>query len=66
MIIQGLKPRIFNKLNKFGRKSIQELLSVIWSIRTTLSRSTGFTLSFNVYVTEAVLPHGLGVWVPEA
>jgi transposase InsO family protein len=66
MIIQGLKPRIFNKLNKFGRKWIQELLSVIWSIRTTLSRSTGFTLSFNVYVTEAVLPHGLGVWVPEA
>jgi preprotein translocase subunit SecE len=66
MIIQGLKPRIFNKLNKFGRKSIQELLSVIWSIRTTLRRSTGFTMSFNVYVTKVVLPHGLGVWVPEA
>jgi hypothetical protein len=29
MIIQGLKPRIFNKLKKFGRKWIQELLSVI-------------------------------------
>jgi hypothetical protein len=25
MILQGLKPRIFNKLNQFGRKRIQEL-----------------------------------------
>jgi IS30 family transposase len=25
MILQGLKPRIFNKLNQFGRKWIQEL-----------------------------------------
>ena len=35
MILQGLKPRIFNKLNKFGRRWLTELPSVIWSLRTT-------------------------------
>ena len=29
MILQGLKPRIFNKLNKFGRRRLTELPSVI-------------------------------------
>jgi hypothetical protein len=32
MILQGLKPRIFNKLNQFGRKWIQGLSSVVWSL----------------------------------
>ena len=45
MILQGLKPRIFNKLNKFGRRWLTELPSVIWSLRTTPSRATGFTRS---------------------
>ena len=29
MILQGLKPRIFNKLNKFGRRWLTDLPSVI-------------------------------------
>ena len=29
MILQGLKPKIFNKLNKFGRRWLTELPSVI-------------------------------------
>ena len=29
MILQGLKPRIFNKLNTFGRRWLTELPSVI-------------------------------------
>ena len=37
MILQGLKPRIFNKLNKFGRRCLTELPSMIWSMRTTPS-----------------------------
>ena len=41
MILQGLKPRIFNKLNKFGRRWLTELPSVIWRLRTTPSRATG-------------------------
>jgi hypothetical protein len=56
MILQGLKPRIFDRLNKSGRKWLQELPSVIWSLRTTPSRATGFTSFFLVYGTEAVLP----------
>jgi transposase InsO family protein len=31
MIVQGLKPRIFDRLNKSGRKWLQELLAVVWS-----------------------------------
>jgi hypothetical protein len=59
MILQGLKPRIFNKLNKFGRRWIAKLPSVIWSLRTTPSRATGFTPFFLVYTTEAILPTDL-------
>jgi transposase InsO family protein len=40
MILQGLKPRIFDRLNKSDRKWLQELPVVIWSLRTTLSRAT--------------------------
>ena len=59
MILQGLKPRIFNKLNKFGRRWLTELPSVIWSLRTTPSRATGFTPFFLVYGAEAMLPTDL-------
>jgi transposase InsO family protein len=55
MILQGLKPRIFDRLNKSGRKWLQELPSVVWSLRTTPSRATGFTRFFLVYGAEAVL-----------
>jgi hypothetical protein len=59
MILQGLKPRIFNKLNKFGQRWLTELLSVIWSRGTTPSRATGFTPFFFVYGAEAILPTDL-------
>jgi hypothetical protein len=59
MILQGLKPRIFDRLNKSGRKWLQELPSVIWSLRTTPSRATGFTPFFLVHGAEAVLPTDL-------
>ncbi len=35
---------------------VEELPSVLWSIRTTPNRSTGFTPFFLVYGAEAVLP----------
>jgi transposase InsO family protein len=56
MILQGLKPRIFDKS---GRKWLQELPSIVWSLRTTPSRATGFTPFFLVYGAEAVLPTDL-------
>jgi hypothetical protein len=55
MILQGLKPRIFNRLNKFGRRWVVELPTVLWSLRMTLSRATGFMPFFMVYGSEAIL-----------
>ena len=37
MLLQGLKPRIFNRLNKFGACWLAELPAVLWSLRTTPS-----------------------------
>jgi hypothetical protein len=56
MVLQGLKPRIFDRLNKSGQKWLQELPVVVCSLRTTPSRATGFTLFFLVYGAEAILP----------
>jgi transposase InsO family protein len=55
MILQGLKPRIYNDLHKFGRRWMKELPSVVWSLRTTPSQATGFTPFFLVYGVEAIL-----------
>jgi hypothetical protein len=54
--LQGLKSRSFDRLNKSGQKWLQELPAVVWSLRTTPSRATGFTPFFLVYGAEAVLP----------
>jgi hypothetical protein len=59
MILQGLKPQIYNNLNKFGRRWMKELPSVVWSLRTTPSRATGFTPFFLVYGVETILPTDL-------
>jgi len=59
MILKGLKPRIYNRLKKFGKKWVEEHSSVLWSLRTTPSRATKYTLFFMVYGSEAVLPTDL-------
>jgi len=59
MILQGLKPRIYNRLKKFGNKWVEELPSVLWILRTTPSRATKYTPYFMVYGSEAVLPTDL-------
>jgi hypothetical protein len=38
---------------------MKELPSVVWSLRTTPSQATGFTLFFLVYGAEAILPTDL-------
>jgi hypothetical protein len=63
-ILQGLKPRIFDRMNKSGRKWLQELPAVVWSLRTTPSRTTRFTPFFLVYGAEAVLPTYLEYGLP--
>jgi hypothetical protein len=59
MILQGFKPRIFNRLKKFAGRWVAELPAVLWSLRMTPSRVTGFTPFFMVYGSEAVLPTDL-------
>jgi transposase InsO family protein len=59
MILQGLKPWIYNDLNKFGRRWMKELPSVVWSLRMTPSRATDFTPFFLVYGADAILPTDL-------
>jgi hypothetical protein len=59
MILQGLKPRIYNDLHKFGMRWMKELPSVVLSLSTTPSRATGFTPFFLVYGAEAILPADL-------
>jgi transposase InsO family protein len=59
MILQGLKPMIFDRLNKSGRRWLQELPAVVWSLRTTPSRATRFIPFFLVYGAEADLPTDL-------
>jgi transposase InsO family protein len=59
MLLQGLKLRIYNDLNKFGKRWMKELPSVVWSLRTTPSRAMGFSPFFLVYGAEAILPTNL-------
>ena len=56
IILQGLKPRIYNRLKKFGKKWVEELPSVLWSLRMTPSRATKFTPFFMVYGSVVMLP----------
>jgi hypothetical protein len=64
MILQGIKPRIFNKLNKFGGRWVIELPMVLWSLRTSPSWATGYTPFFMVYGAEAILPTDLDYGAP--
>src|SRR5438128_5068019 len=54
-VLNGLKSRAFDRLLGRARQWIEELLAVLWSIRTTPSRATGETPFFLVYGVEAVL-----------
>ncbi|XP_073363340.1 uncharacterized protein [Aegilops tauschii subsp. strangulata] len=57
-VLKGLKTRTFKKkLEACGKGWYDELQSVLWSICTTATKSTGETLFFLVYGAEAVLPH---------
>ena len=56
LILQGLKARIFDPIEKYGAKWLQELPRVVWGLRTQRSRATGYSPFFMVYGFEAVLP----------
>ena len=64
MVLQGLKNRFFNWLNKLGGRWVAELPVVLWSLRMTPSRATGYTPVFMVYSSEAILPINLDYGAP--
>ena len=56
LILAGIKPRLVEPLERSPDWWIEELPAVLWSLRTTPNRSTGFTPFFLVYGAEAVIP----------
>jgi hypothetical protein len=56
MILQGLKPRIFDRLKPYAEKWVKELPLVLWALCTTPSRAMGQTPFSLVYGSEAMLP----------
>jgi hypothetical protein len=64
MILQALKPYIFDRLEKFTGRWVGEVLVVLWSLRMTPNRSTGFTHFFMEYGAKAVLPTDLDYGAP--
>ena len=64
MILQALKPRIFDRLDKFAGQWAGEVPAMLWGLRTTLNWSTGFTPFFMVYGAKAILPTDLDYGAP--
>jgi hypothetical protein len=56
LILAGIKTRLVEPLERSAGCWVEELPSVLWSLRTTPNRSVGFTPFFLVYGAEAVLP----------
>ena len=56
LVMGGVKKRLQARLESAAGHWVEELPSVLWSLRTTPNRSTGYTPFFMVYGAEAVLP----------
>jgi hypothetical protein len=56
MILQGLKPRIFDRLEPNDGKWVKELPSILWAFLTTSSRATSHTPFSLVYGFDVMLP----------
>ena len=54
--MSGIKPRLVQSLKESDKHWFEELDSILWGLRTTPNRTTGYTPFFMVYGTEAILP----------
>ena len=59
IVLAGIKPRLQVPLERTPGCWLDELPAVLWGIRTTPNRSTGYTPFFMVYGAEAVMPTDL-------
>ena len=64
MILQALKPHIFDRLDKFLGRWAGEVPVMLWGLRKTPNRSTDFTLFFMVYGVKVILPTDLNYGAP--
>ena len=55
--LKGIKPRLRVPLLRSAGSWVEELPAVLWSIRTSPNRSTGFTPFFMVYGAEIGRAH---------
>jgi hypothetical protein len=56
LILSGIKLWLVEPLERSASYWIEDLPAVLWSLRTTPNRSTGFTPFFLVYGAEAIIP----------
>jgi transposase InsO family protein len=64
-VLKGLKTRSFNaKLEACGKKWLDNLQSILWSIRTTATKPTRETPFFLIYGAEAILPTDIKFGLP--
>ena len=56
LVLASIKPWLIEPLERAAGGWLDELPAVVWSLRTTPNRSTGYTPFFLVYGAEAVLP----------
>jgi transposase InsO family protein len=56
LVCAGLKKRLLRPLKRVACAWVEELPSVVWSLRTTPNSSTGYTPFFLLFRVEAVLP----------
>jgi transposase InsO family protein len=56
LVCGGLKKRLLRPLKRAAGAWVEELPSVLWSMRTTPNSSTGYTPFFLLFGAEAVLP----------
>jgi hypothetical protein len=55
LILAGIKPRLVEPLERSAECWVEEIPSVLWSLRTTPNHSIGFTPFFLVYGAKTVL-----------
>jgi hypothetical protein len=55
MVLQALKDCIYDDASNYATRWLAELPHVIWGLRTQVNFATGFSPSFLVYRSEAVL-----------
>jgi hypothetical protein len=56
LVCSGLKKQLLRPLKRAAGAWVEELPSVLWSLRTTPNVSTGYTPFFLLFGAEAVLP----------